>query len=72
MPGVVQEVVQHLAEAGAVAAQPASRAGYFLYPLGLSAWLLLTRPPRTRPTEETSHERTLTPTARAPGHGPAP
>jgi Glycosyltransferase family 87 len=23
---------------------PASRAGYFLYPLGLSAWLLLTRP----------------------------
>jgi hypothetical protein len=51
---------------------PASRVGYFLYPLGLSAWLLLTRPPRGRSAEETSHERTLTPTARAPGHGPAP
>jgi hypothetical protein len=51
---------------------PASRAGYFLYPLGLSAWLLLTRPPRTRPADQTSYERTLTPTARAPGHGPAP
>ena len=24
---------------------PASRAGYFIYPIGLSAWLLLARPP---------------------------
>jgi phosphatidylinositol alpha-1,6-mannosyltransferase len=23
---------------------PATRAGYFMYPLGLAAWLLLTRP----------------------------
>jgi hypothetical protein len=43
---------------------PASRAGDFTYPLGLSAWLLLTRPSRTRPADETGHGRTLTPTAR--------
>ena len=51
---------------------PASRAGYFIYPLGLSAWLLLTRPSRTRPADETSHGRTLTPTARSRGHEPTP
>jgi hypothetical protein len=51
---------------------PASRAGYFIYPLGLSAWLLLARPPRTRAADEISHRRNLTPTARGPGHEPTP
>ena len=40
---------------------PASRAGYFIYPIGLSAWLLLARPPHTRPADEISHGRALTP-----------
>jgi hypothetical protein len=51
---------------------PASRVGYLIYPLGLSVWLLLTRPSRTRPADQTSHGRNLTPTARVPGHGPTP
>jgi hypothetical protein len=51
---------------------PSSRAGYFIYPLGLSAWLLLTCPSRTRPADEISHGRTLTPTARLRGHEPTP
>lgn len=51
---------------------PASRAGYFIYPLGLSAWLLLTRPSRTRPADKTSHGRTLAPSACLRGHEPTP
>jgi hypothetical protein len=36
---------------------PASRVGYFLYPLGLAVWLLLTRLERRRPTDEPGRER---------------
>ncbi len=31
---------------------PATRWGYFMYPIGLAGWLLLTRPPETAPDAE--------------------
>jgi len=35
---------------------PASRAGYFMYPLGLAAWLLLTRPASLAASEQPSSQ----------------
>ena len=52
---------------------PASRVGYFVYPLGLAAWLLLSRWPEL-PGDLVSRSRTAAPAACRPGSplSPAP